>query len=104
MKAITMEVQNDNVVMDLLEGDEVMVDLAREPRGNGKELGLFEVDGEKFVSRFTRFGKQLLFLGEGQPIRPIYADRVRILGTVIEDTEKAPAATGAHEVKKLQYA
>lgn len=91
-----------NTVINSLEevalqiGEGLAIDFDRQPRSNGKELGVFVLDGKPFVSRFTKFGKQILFLQTGKPIRTIYAEYVEIIGTVIEnDKEKAPAVTGA---------
>lgn len=80
-------------------GEGIAIDFNRQPRSNGKELGVFMVDGKPFVSRFTKFGKQILFLQTGKPIRTMYAEYVEIIGTVIEnDKEKAPAITGADSI------
>lgn len=96
---IMLEVANNNAGLNLLESDEVIVDVTKQPRGNGKELGVFKLDGEHFISKFTRFGKQFLFFQDNGPIRTIHSERVEIVGTVIEKSiEKAPAVTGANRV------
>lgn len=96
---IRLEVKNDNTAVGLLEEDMVMVDTTKQPRGNAKELGVFKIDDVTFVSAFTKFGNQLLFMLPNHPIKVVPASRVEIIGTFIEQTEaikKAPAVTGAH--------
>lgn len=60
----TLEISNTNSVLGLLEGDEVIVSAMEKPKGNGKDIAVFEVDGERIVSTFTRFGNQIMLLGE----------------------------------------
>lgn len=98
---IRLEVENGVAMMGFDKGDFVVIDTGKFPRSNGEELGMFKMNGESFISPFTRFGKQILFLQKGQPIRVVREERVEIIGTVVGhefSKEKAPAVTGAHSV------
>ncbi|WP_427107950.1 hypothetical protein [Lysinibacillus xylanilyticus] len=90
---IILEVTNDNEFLGLLEGDEVLVSTAEQPQSNGKDLAVFEAAGEHFVSTFTRFGNQIMLLGER--IQVVREHQVKIVGKVIkrsfEGKEKAAA-------------
>lgn len=99
-KTFLLEVSNDNELLGLLEGDEVLVSTMELPRGNGKDLGVFEAAGEHFISTFTRFGNQIMLLGER--IRVVREHQVKIIGKVIGGTlenEKAVAATTATKIQ-----
>lgn len=95
-----LEVMNDCMVLGLLEGDEVLVSTVEQPRSNGKDLAVFEAAGERFVSPFTRFGNQIMLLGEC--IKVVREHQVKIIGKVIGGTlenEKAVAATTASKIQ-----
>lgn len=95
-----LEISNDNNYLGLLEGDEVLVSTVEQPRSNGKDLALFDVAGESFISTFTRFGNQIMLLGER--IQVVREHQVKIIGKVIGGTlenEKAVAATTASKIQ-----
>lgn len=93
----SLEISNTNSVLGLLEGDEVIVSAIEQPKGNGKDLAVFELSGEHFVSTFTRLGNQILLLGE--KIQVVREHQIKIVGKVVGGShwsiEKAPAVTGA---------
>ncbi|MGE8037960.1 hypothetical protein [Lysinibacillus sp. NPDC093692] len=94
-----LEVMNDCIGLGLLEGDKVLVS-TEQPRSNGKDLAVFEAAGERFISPFTRFGNQILLLGES--IQVVREHQVKIIGKVIGGTlgnEKAVAATTASKIQ-----
>lgn len=97
MHEFKLEVSNDNNYLGLLEGDEVLVSTVEQPRSNGKDLAVFEAAGERFISSFTRFGNQIMLLGER--IRVVREHQVKIVGKVIERSfegkEKAEAFADA---------
>lgn len=94
---IILEIANDNEFLGLLEGDEVLVSTVEQPRSNGKDLAVFEAAGECFISTFTRFGTQIMLLGER--IQVVREHQVKIVGKVIERSfegkEKAAAFADA---------
>lgn len=95
-----LEVSNDNEFLGLLEGDEVLVSTVEQPRSNGKDLAVFDIAGEHFISNFTRFGNQIMLLGER--IQVVREHQVKIIGKVIGGTlgnEKAVAATTASNIQ-----
>jgi len=95
-----LEISNDNNYLGLLEGDEVLVSTVEQPRSNGKDLAVFEAAGVRFVSTFTRFGNQIILLGEH--IQVVREHQVKIVGKVIGGTlenEKAVAATTASKIQ-----
>ena len=84
----------------VLPGDEVIVDPNVMPEGNGRDIGAFTVNGEYFISKFTRFGNQIIMLPDNGPIKVVRSINVDVIGKVIGgsiemDTKKAPAGTGA---------
>ncbi|MDM5246332.1 hypothetical protein [Lysinibacillus sp. G4S2] len=93
MSEFKLEISNDNNYLGLLEGDEVLVSTVEQPRSNGKDLAVFEAAGVRFVSTFTRFGNQIMLLGEC--IQVVREHQVKIIGKVIERSfegkEKAAA-------------
>lgn len=94
-----LEVINDCIGLGLLEGDEVLVSTVEQPRSNGKDLAVFEVAGECFISPFTRFGSQIMLLDEC--IQIVREHQVKIIGKVIGgilENEKAVAATTASNI------
>ncbi|WP_285398972.1 hypothetical protein [Lysinibacillus sp. fls2-241-R2A-57] len=97
MSEFKLEISNDNNYLGLLEGDEVLVSTVEQPRSNGKDLAVFEAAGVCFVSTFTRFGNQIMLLGEH--IRVVRKHQVKIIGKVIERSfegkEKAVALADA---------
>lgn len=102
---ILLQVVNDYMELNLLEGDEVTVDITQEPRGNGRELGVFKMNGEYFISKYTKFGFQILFLLDSG-IKTVYSSSVEVIGTVVSkeiemNIKKAPAATGALNVTSI---
>lgn len=96
-KTFLLEVSNDNELLGLLEGDEVLVSTVEQPRSNGKDLAVFEAAGEHFISTFTRFGNQIMLLGDR--IQVVREKQVKIVGKVIERSfegkEKAAAFADA---------
>ncbi|MDM5351558.1 hypothetical protein QUF65_11730 [Lysinibacillus sphaericus] len=92
-----LEVSNDNELVGLLEGDEVLVSTVELPRSNGKDLAAFEAAEERFISTFTRFGNQIMLLGER--IQVVREHQVNIIGKVIGGSfvgkEKAAALADA---------
>lgn len=95
-----LEVSNDNEFLGLLEGDEVLISTVEQPRSNGKDLAVFEVAGECFISTFTNFGNQIMLLGER--IQVVREHQVKIIGKVIGGTlenEKAVATTTASNIQ-----
>ncbi|WP_146551208.1 hypothetical protein [Rummeliibacillus sp. SL167] len=68
-KLFSLEISNTNNGLGLLEGDGVIVSTIEQPQGNGKDLAVFEVAGQRFVSTFTRFGNQIMLLGEKYKLR-----------------------------------
>ncbi|EON73852.1 hypothetical protein [Lysinibacillus sphaericus] len=97
MNGFKLEIANDNELLGLLEGDEVLVSTVEQPRSNGKDLAVFEATGEHFISPFTRFGNQIMLLGER--IQVVREHQVKIIGKVIErrfeGKEKAAALVDA---------
>lgn len=97
MNGFKLEITDDNEFLGLLEGDEVLVSTVEQPRSNGKDLALFEVAEEHFISPFARFGKQIMLLGER--IQVVREHQVKISGKVIsgsfEGKEKAAALADA---------
>lgn len=96
MKYISLEVTDSNLSR-ILEGDEVIVDLSEMPKGNGQEYGVFQLEsGHYFISKFTRFGNQILLLSDDGKIQVIRSERVKVVGKVIggsfdfEENEKEP--------------
>lgn len=81
IKIFTLEIVNDNEFLGLLEGDEVQVSTIEQPRANGKDIALLEVDRKQFLSTFTRLGNQILLLGER--IQVIRMEHVKVLGKVV---------------------
>lgn len=103
-KLFALEVTESNIG-GIIQGDEVIVDSNVMPEGNGKDLGVFFKDDAYFISRFTRFGNQIIMLPEDGPIQVVRSVNVEVIGKVVGgsmelDIEKAPAVTGAH----LSYA
>lgn len=103
-KLFALEVTESNIG-GIIQGDEVIVDSNVMPEGNGKDLGVFFKDDAYFISRFTRFGNQIIMLPEDGPIQVVRSVNVAVIGKVVGgsmelDIEKAPAVTGAH----LSYA
>ncbi len=95
-----LEIMNDCMSLGLLEGDEVLVSTVEQPRSNGQDLAVFEAAGECFISPFTRFGNQIMLLGER--IQVVREHQVKIVGKVIGGTlenEKAVAATTAPKIQ-----
>ena len=76
----SLEVVSSNM-QSIIVGDEVIVDPNVAPRGNGKDIGFFVKNGEKFISTFTRFGNQIILLGEKTQV--VKATDVEIIGSVI---------------------
>lgn len=97
MNGFKLEITNDNEFLGLLEGDEVLVSTVEQPQSNGKDLAVFEAAGECFISPFTRFGNQIMLLGER--IQVVREHQVNIIGKVIggsfEGKEKAAALADA---------
>ena len=62
----------------------MLVSTVKQPRSNGKDLAVFEAAGESFISDFTRFGNQILLLGES--IQVVREHQVKIIGKVISGT------------------
>lgn len=74
----------------------MLVSTVEQPRSNGKDLAVFEAAGECFISPFTRFGNQIMLLGER--IQVVLEHQVKIIGKVINGSlgnEKAVAVTTA---------
>lgn len=65
----------------------MLVSTVEQPRSNGKDLALFDVAGESFISTFTRFGNQIMLLGER--IQVVREHQVKIIGKVIGGTFEA---------------
>lgn len=85
---------------NLLPGDEVIIDANAMPEGNGQDIGAFRMNGEYFISRFTRFGNQIIMLPDDGPIQVVRSVNVDVIGKVVGgsmemDIKKAPAGTGA---------
>ncbi|KUF32853.1 hypothetical protein [Lysinibacillus sp. F5] len=99
-----LEVMNDCIGLGLLEGDEVLVSTVEQPRSNGKDLAVFEVAGECFISPFTRFGNQIMLLGER--IQVVREHQVKIIGKVIDGSfeRKEKAAAFADATAELIHA
>jgi len=100
MNGFKLEIANDNEFLGLLEGDEVLVSTVEQPRSNGKDLAVFEAAGDCFISAFTRFGNQIMLLGER--IQVVREHQVKIIGRVIGGTlenEKAVAATTSSNIQ-----
>lgn len=97
MNGFKLEITNDNEFLGLLEGDEVLVSTVEQPRGNGKDLAVFEAAGERFISPFTHFGNQIMLLGKR--IQVVREHQVKIIGKVIDGSferkEKAAAFADA---------
>lgn len=82
MDLYRLEVENNNELLGLLTGDEVLISTTVLPIGNGKDIGLFEVGEETFLSCFTRYGSQILFFGDRMRVEK--AHHVIIRGKVID--------------------
>ena len=98
-KLFALEVTTSDMA-GVLPGDEIIVDSNEMPKGNGKDIAVFKVNEEHFVSRFTRFGNQLIMIPENGTIKVLRAANVEIVGKAVGgsielDTKKAPAGTGA---------
>ena len=78
----SLEVESSNMP-SIIVGDEVIVDPNTAPRGNGKDVGLFDKNDEKFISKFTRFGNQIILIGENGKIQVVKAAEVNIIGKVV---------------------
>lgn len=104
-KLFALEVSESNME-GVLPGDEVIVDSNVMPRGNGQDIGVFYANDGYFISKFTRFGNQIIMLQENGGIQVIRSVNVEVIGKVVGgsiemDTKRAPAVTGAHH---LSYA
>lgn len=86
METFWLEVRNGCKAFGFLEGDEVLVSTNEVPAANGIDLALFELAGERFISRFTRYGSQILLLGDR--IQPVRANQLKIIGKIIDGTHK----------------
>lgn len=79
----SLEVEFSNM-QSIIVGDEVIVDSNIAPRGNGKDIAVFVLIGEeKFISAFTRFGNQIILIGENGQIQVVKASEVHAIGTVV---------------------
>ncbi|MBO1005762.1 S24 family peptidase [Pseudogracilibacillus auburnensis] len=81
-----LEVAGNAMEPVLIEGDEIAVDIKLNPRTNGKDLAVIEVDGNYHICRLARFGRQLLMLHDNGPTVAIGEDRVKIIGKVVGAT------------------
>lgn len=101
-----LEVTESNMA-GILPGDEVYVDGNEMPEGNGQDIGVFLINGEHYISRFTRYGNQIIMLQEQGRIQVIRSVNVDVIGKVVGgsiemDMKKAPAGTGARNALSLQ--
>lgn len=78
----SLEVELSNM-QSILVGDEVIVDPNTAPRANGKDIGVFVKNDEKFISRFTRYGNRIIFIEESGHIQVVKAAEVNVIGTVV---------------------
>ena len=78
----SLEVESSNMP-SIIVGDEVIVDPNTAPRGNGEDIGVFEKNHENFISKFTRFGNQIILIGENGQIQVVKAAEVNIIGKVV---------------------
>lgn len=104
-KLFALEVTESNM-SGVLPGDEIIVDGNEMPEGNGKDLGVFLVNGENYISRFTRYGNQIIMLQEGGRIDVVRSANVEVIGKVVGgsmelDIKKAPAVTGTQNALSL---
>lgn len=81
MKNYWLEVKNNERKLGLLAGDEVLISTKDKPIPNGKDIGLFELAGQLFLSKFTCYGSQILFVGEKVSVGR--ECQVKIIGKVI---------------------
>lgn len=93
MNEFKLEVANTNEYFGMLEEDEVVVSTVIQPKGNGEDLAVMEIQGQLIVSPFTRFGNQILLVGER--IRVLRVQHVKIIGKVIDGTHKQNKKTDA---------
>ena len=104
-KLFALEVE-ESTMKGILPGDEVIVDGNEMPEGNGIDIGVFLVKGIRFISRFTRYGNQIIMLREDGPIQVVRSVSVEVIGKVVDgsiemNTKKAPAVTGARNAISL---
>ena len=88
-----LEIANDCVALDLLEGDEIIYTPVIKPRANGEDLAVMDINGEIVVAPYTKFGTQYIIMGDRFSVFKDH--QVRILGKVIggsHEQNKKPAA------------
>ncbi|AVK82637.1 hypothetical protein C3943_03270 [Lysinibacillus sp. B2A1] len=78
----------------------MLVSTVEQPRSNGKDLAVFEAAGECFISAFSRFGNQIILLGER--IQVVREHQVKIIGKVIDGTLAIKKAVTATTASKIQ--
>lgn len=105
-KLFALEVSESNMA-GILPGDEVIVDPNEQPKGNGRDIGVFRINNSSFISKFTRMGHQIILLPENGPFQVIRTQDFEVIGKVIGgsiemDIKKAPAVTGARNALSLQ--
>lgn len=83
MSKFALEVEGQAMEPVLFEGDKVIVDPEVQPRGNAKDIALFEINGEHYVSRFFRYGNQIVLLFDNASGFTVRAYEATILGKVM---------------------
>ncbi|EIM05323.1 peptidase S24/S26A/S26B [Planococcus antarcticus DSM 14505] len=104
-KLFALEVTESNM-QGILPGDEITVDGNATPRGNGQDIGVFLIDGQNYISRFTRFGNQIIMLQDNGRIQVVRSVNVDVIGKVVGGSiemniKKAPVTAGAHDAISL---
>lgn len=97
-KLFSLEVTESNME-EILQGDEVIVDGNAVPEGNGRDIGVFLINDEYYISKFTRYGNQVIMLQKNGRICVIRSVNLKVVGKVVGgsfemNTQKAPAVTG----------
>lgn len=97
-KLFSLKVEQSNMT-GIHPGEEIVVDGSEMPEGNGQDIGVFLINGEHYLSKFTRYGNQIIMLQENGRIEVVRSVNVEVIGKVVNqsikmDIKKAPAVTG----------
>lgn len=90
-KYIALDVEGEAMAPSIGAGDRLYIDTTEVPQSNGKDVAVFNIEGDYFVCKYTRFGKQLLLLQDNGPIRVIREEQADIVGKAVEKEENPSA-------------
>lgn len=82
---IAFEVEGNAMAPIIIAGQTIQVDPNEIPAANGKDIGVFIVNDQLHVAKYTRYGSQLILIHESARHAVVSAAYVEILGKVVEN-------------------